>query len=98
MVEPADVFDDRELELRACPPDAVGDQLGLEAVDEALGQGVVKRIADRSDRGQNTVIVKDLRERVAGVLGGFKWSSQRLEREELRWAGRCRLGSVRVGR
>jgi hypothetical protein len=40
-VEPAEVFDDRELELGARAPDAVGDQLGLERVDEALGQGVV---------------------------------------------------------
>jgi hypothetical protein len=36
-VEPGDVFDDGELELRSGPPDAVTDQLGLEAVDEALG-------------------------------------------------------------
>jgi hypothetical protein len=32
--EPADVFDDGELELRAAGLDAVGDQFGLEAVDE----------------------------------------------------------------
>jgi hypothetical protein len=36
VVEPADVFHDRELELSAGTPDAVGDQFGLEAVDEAL--------------------------------------------------------------
>ena len=30
MVEPADVVDDRELELRVRAPHAVGDQLGLE--------------------------------------------------------------------
>jgi hypothetical protein len=41
VVEPADVFDNSELELRSGAPDAVGDQLGLEAVDEALGDGVV---------------------------------------------------------
>ena len=40
VVEPADVLDDGELELRAGAPDAVGDELGLEAVDEALGQRV----------------------------------------------------------
>jgi hypothetical protein len=33
-VVPADVLDNRELELRPQPPGAVGDQLGLEAVDE----------------------------------------------------------------
>jgi len=36
VVEPGDVLDDGELELRAGAPDAVTDQLGLEAVDEAL--------------------------------------------------------------
>jgi hypothetical protein len=40
VVEPADVGGDRELELGWCSPDAVGDQLGLEAVDEALGERV----------------------------------------------------------
>jgi hypothetical protein len=39
-VEPGDVFDDGELELGAGAPDAVADQLGLEAVDEALRGGV----------------------------------------------------------
>jgi hypothetical protein len=34
VVKPADVFDDRELKLRSGAPDAVGDQLGLEAVDK----------------------------------------------------------------
>src|SRR5688572_26721723 len=41
VVEPADVLDDGELELAAAAPDAVGDQLGLEGIDEALGHGVV---------------------------------------------------------
>jgi hypothetical protein len=41
VVEPADVLDDGELELRSSAPDAVGDELGLEAVDEALGERVV---------------------------------------------------------
>ena len=36
-VEPADVVDDGELELGAGAPDTIGDQLGFEAVDEALG-------------------------------------------------------------
>jgi threonine dehydrogenase-like Zn-dependent dehydrogenase len=38
VVEPADPLDDGELELAAIAPDAIGDQLGLEGVDEALGQ------------------------------------------------------------
>ena len=42
-VEPGDVFDDRELKLGAGAPDAIGDQLGLEAVDEALGHARCRR-------------------------------------------------------
>jgi len=68
VVEPADPFNDRELELRAGLPDAVGDQLGLEGVDEALGQSVVIGVADRSDRAQHAVIVEDLLEGEARVL------------------------------
>jgi len=40
VVKPVDVLEDRELQLAAGLPDAVFDQLGLEGVDEALGQGV----------------------------------------------------------
>ena len=47
--KPADPFDDREFELAARAPDAVGDQLGLERVDEALGHRVVIRVADGPD-------------------------------------------------
>ena len=68
VVEPADVFDDGQLELRACPPDTIGDQLGLEGVDEALGQRVVEGVADRADRGQDAVVVEDLGERLGRVL------------------------------
>src|SRR3954447_7240478 len=40
VVEPADPLEDRELELGAGLPDAVGDQLGLEGIDKALGERV----------------------------------------------------------
>jgi hypothetical protein len=40
VVEPADPLDDRQLELEAAAPDAVGDQLGVEGVDEALGRAL----------------------------------------------------------
>lgn len=56
VVVPADVLDDRQLQLRACAPDAVGDQLSLEAVDEALGHCVVVGVADRPDERQDAVI------------------------------------------
>jgi len=68
VVEPADIFDDRELELRSGAPDAIGDQLGLERVDEGLGKRVVKRVADRSDRPEDAVVVEDLRKRPRRVL------------------------------
>jgi hypothetical protein len=60
MVEPADVLDDGELELRATAPDAVGDELGLGAVDEDPGQRVVVGIADRPDRGEDAVVGQGL--------------------------------------
>jgi hypothetical protein len=56
VVEPADVLDDGELELGSGAPDAIGDELGLEAVDEAFGQRVVVGVADGSDRGEHTVV------------------------------------------
>jgi hypothetical protein len=46
VVEPTDVLDDRQLELRARSPDAVGNQLGLEAVDERLGERIVVGVPD----------------------------------------------------
>jgi hypothetical protein len=61
-LKPADVFDDRELELGASPPNAVGDQLGLEGVDDALGQRVIEGVADGADRRQHAVVVEDLGE------------------------------------
>jgi hypothetical protein len=60
VVEPADVLDDGELELRSSLPDAVGDELGLEAVDEALGERVVVGVADRADRRQEAVVGQGL--------------------------------------
>jgi hypothetical protein len=49
VVEPGDVSDDRDLELAATRPGSVGNQLGLEGVDEALSGRVVLGIADGSD-------------------------------------------------
>ena len=60
VVEPGDVLDDGELELCAGTPDAVADQLGLEAVDEAFGERVVVAVADRADRGEQAVVVEGL--------------------------------------
>jgi DNA-binding NarL/FixJ family response regulator len=46
VVRPAEVLDDREVELRARLPHAIGDRLGLETVDEARSQRVVAGVAD----------------------------------------------------
>ena len=81
----------------ACSARAVGDQFGLEAVDEALGERVVEGVADRADRAEHPVIVEYLREGLAGVLGGFKWSLQRLDGEELRCKARGGVGLIGRG-
>jgi hypothetical protein len=59
-VVPADVFDEGEFELAAAPPDSICDQLGLEAVDEGLGERVVVGISDRADGGEHAVVVQGL--------------------------------------
>ncbi len=66
VVEPAEVLDDRQFELRARLPDAVGDELGLDRVDEALGQRVVVGVTDRPDRREHAVIGQ----RLGGVDAG----------------------------
>jgi hypothetical protein len=53
VVELAEVFDDRELELRAAAPDTVGDQLGRERVDEGLGE-----LVENLGRGRPTATRK----------------------------------------
>jgi hypothetical protein len=40
LVEPAEVLDDRELDLQARSPDAISDQFGLEAVEERFCERV----------------------------------------------------------
>jgi hypothetical protein len=60
VVEPRDVLEDCELELAVSRPGPVSDQLRLEAVDEALSNGVIQRVADRADRRQHAVIVQCL--------------------------------------
>jgi hypothetical protein len=45
---------------RAGAPGAVGNQLGLEGVEEALDHRVVKRIANGADRGEDAGIVEFL--------------------------------------
>lgn len=69
VVEPAHPLDDRQLCLGDRAPGSFGDQLGLEGVDEALGQGVVIRIADRAQGAEDVVVVEGLGELRRCVLG-----------------------------
>ena len=67
---------------------AIADHLRAELVIDALEMALARR---RPDAG----LVHHCDQ---GSQGGFNWSSQRSIEKRLRWAGRCRLGSVRVGR
>jgi hypothetical protein len=57
-VKPGDVADGRELELRVGAPHAIGDQLGLVAVDERFGERVVIAVADAADRREHLGVVE----------------------------------------
>src|SRR5688572_28607165 len=55
MVEPVDVFGDRELEVvDRSPGSAVADEFGFEERVERFGQGVVVAVAAGSDRCDGT--------------------------------------------
>ena len=68
VVEPADPLDDRQLGLLDRAPGAVGDQLGLEGVDERLGQGVVVSVPGRAEGAEDVALVEGLGELGRGVL------------------------------
>jgi hypothetical protein len=92
VVEPADVLDDRELELGAGAPHAVGDQLGVEGIDERLGERVVQGIPDGADRGEHPVVVERLGVVDARVLPEFKGPSHRLDEEGCDGSGSAPCG------
>ena len=77
VVEPADVLNDGELELRSCAPHTVCDELSLEAVEEALGHRIVVGVTDRAHRGENAIVCERLGVIDARVLGRFNWWTQR---------------------
>jgi hypothetical protein len=87
--KPAEVLADRDLELVAAAPDSVGDQLGLEEVDDTLGQGVVAGIADRADRDQHAVIDERL-----GVVGSAAKRETALSKRGAQGLYRCRSHPV----
>jgi hypothetical protein len=95
VVAPAEVLDDGELELRPGAPDAVGDELGLEGVDEALRERVVIGIPDRTDRGEHAVVGQRLGVVDAGVLGEPRslWCTRATSAPGRRWPSAIRNAS-----
>src|SRR6266436_1546288 len=71
--------------LVGCSVFAPIDLLALERAPEALRFGVVIRRADSAHALLNAVNRQQRAVLGTGVLGGFNWSSQQLEEEELRW-------------
>src|SRR5207249_6292321 len=69
----------------ACRPRLGLDQLELVGSEERLGQRVVPAYPRLPHRLLRPVRVAERAELGRRVLGGFNWSSQRLDYEELRW-------------
>ena len=67
------------------PRPTPADQLGLEQADDRLGQRVVVGIAAGTDGGRRAGLREPFGVADGQVLGGFNWSSQHLDSEELRW-------------
>jgi hypothetical protein len=79
VVVPVDPLEGRKLDVgEGAPGSFAVDLLGLVEADGRFGEGVVIAVADRPDRREHPMVVEDLRERVAGVLGGFARSLQHL--------------------
>jgi hypothetical protein len=72
VVEPADVFGDGELELSTRAPEAIGDQLGLEAVDEQFGERMSKAVKGQHE---SPLIAKRLMSALLKVVSnkGVDW-------------------------
>ena len=91
VIEPPEVLDDRELHAGACRPGTIADELGLEGVHEGLGDRVIQRVADRADRLQDVVVVKDLGVVVAGVLTpASEWTTRATSAPRWRWVSAIR--------
>src|SRR3954471_17951598 len=74
------------------------DELGLERAGEALHGRVVPAVALAAHRPGDPVPGQDRPVVLARVLGGFKWSSQRLDRGGCGDYSKAAFGSVRAGR
>ena len=85
---------DRQLELRPGAPDAVGDQLGLEAVDKRLRERIVIGIPDAADRGEHAVVAAGELRAAVGVVDELDISAGATQPEPIFSASSTR--SVRI--
>src|SRR6266498_2058179 len=98
VVEPVDPLQGGVLDVvDALPGAAPADQLGLVKPDDRLGERVVVGVATGTDRGGHAGLGKALGVADRQVLGGFNWSSQHLDGEELRWEHGDRGRAWRAG-
>ena len=91
VVEDFDVFEQRRPGLPPRPEPGPVNQLGLERAEERFHRRIVVAVALAAHGGPQAMAVEDLAVRAAGVLGGFKRSSQQpLVALPYRWIGASR--------
>jgi hypothetical protein len=73
---------------------AAVEQFTFERGEETLAHRVIEAIADRTHRGPHAGLVAALAEGDRSVLGGFKRSSQHLERRNCDGYSKAPLGSI----
>src|SRR4051812_34187614 len=97
IVEDFDVFEQCRFGLppgaELCPMN----QLGLERAEERLHRRIVKAVALTAHGRLDAIAVEDLAVWSAGVLGGFKWSSQHPDEGGCDEEAKAAFGSVRAG-
>src|SRR5215213_5467423 len=79
VVEDLDEIEDRRAQPGSGRPGVAVEQLAFQRGEEALGDGVVQRIPDRSHGSDEARGVQAAAVGERGVLGGFNWSSQHPE-------------------
>ena len=77
VVEPLDVVEYVYSRGVARPVNLAADSLRLERREEPLHRGLVPDMYGSARRAIDAVLGYQLLELLAGVLGGFNWSSQR---------------------
>ena len=99
VVEPVDPFEGGELDrLKGAPGAAPMDHLGfVEAVD-GFGEGIIVAVTDAADRRLDACRGKPLGILDRDVLGGFKRSSQHLDKGGCGEYSKAAFGSVRARR